>query len=132
MGNELLPPKFFNTHDPDDLRAHAMSCPENTRSVPQTKTYHTEFFQQLLTMRNSRSMLQRARGSRRECGIIHSQRDKTPSNYSTREFPKPIHLFHSLGFPTATRVGCVVYWILHHNPHHMLPKQRECGNALIK
>ena len=107
------PLKFFNTHDLEDLRAHTMSCPGDTPSLPQ-KFYHPSFSKQPLIHfipRGAPSILQPVRGSRNGgCGIIHSQRDKRP--LTTGELLKLIHFFHSLGLPADIQGGA--YGVLCH------------------
>lgn len=67
--NGPFQPKLFYTHNPGDWRAHAMSCPGNTPSPPQTKTNRARFFQTAFDpKRFLEYALARSRPSPRECG----------------------------------------------------------------
>lgn len=95
--------KFFNSHNPGDLRAHAMSRPGNTPSLPQTKIYHSNFSKhsQLPSPQEMSGVYAGAAATLASgVGIIHSRRDKY--SLTTGELPQLIHLFHSLGLLRAT------------------------------
>ena len=96
------PPKFFDTHNPGDLRAHTMSCPGNTPSLPQ------QVFPNSLRLPSPQEMprvyFSALRLSQRKRGIIHSRRDKHPTTIG--ELPKLIHLFHPLGLHAVIQGRC--------------------------